>query len=156
VLDQRIPEELTVRRAGQIIAVITLVIAIGAGLLMRVVDRHEFPSFGSGLWWSIQTVTTVGYGDHVPTTTLGQLVAVFVMVSGLGFLSVVTATITAMFVESARRRRRSPSDITLDHIMERLDQIEALMDERLKADQRRADGGDAEGMHDRSGPRGAG
>jgi len=156
VLDERIPEDLTIRRAGQIIGVITLVIAIGAGLLMRIIDHQEFPNFGSGLWWSVQTVTTVGYGDHVPSTTAGQLVAVLVMVSGLGFLSVVTASITAMFVESARRRRRSPTELTLNHIMERLDQIEALMDERLKADQRRADGGDAEGVHDRSGPRGPG
>src|SRR4051794_653009 len=90
VLDDRIPDELTVRRAGQTIAVITLTIAIGAGMLMRVVDHNEFPTFGSGLWWSVQTVTTVGYGDHVPSNLGGKLVAVFVMISGLGFLSVVT------------------------------------------------------------------
>jgi voltage-gated potassium channel Kch len=153
----RIPDELTVRRAGQTIAAVTLVIALGAGALMRVVDHDEFPTIGAGLWWSVQTVTTVGYGDHVPSNITGQLVAVVVMVSGLGFLSVVTATITATFVESARRRRRSPSDITLEHIVERLDRIEAqLVDQRLEPDQRGANGGDGAGVYQRGRPRGPG
>src|SRR4051794_11778077 len=157
VLHDRLPDDLTARRAGQTIAAITLTIALGAGLAMRVVDHNEFPNFGSGLWWSVQTVTTVGYGDHVPRNVAGQLVAVVVMVSGLGFLSVITATITAEFVESARRRKRSREEITLDHIMERLDKIEALLvNKGLEADQHSADGSHREGVQDRRLPGGAG
>src|SRR4051812_49884531 len=126
VLHDRLPSDLTVRRAGQTLAVVTFAIALAAGLAMRVIDHKEFPGFGDGLWWSVQTVTTVGYGDRVPSNVAGQLVAVVVMVSGLGFLSVITATITAEFVESARRRRRSREEITLDHIMGRPAPSEAL------------------------------
>ena len=36
---------------------------------MWLIDRDDFPTIGSGLWWSIQTITTVGYGDNVPTST---------------------------------------------------------------------------------------
>ena len=53
---------------------------------MTVVDRNSFPTVGAGLWWAAQTVTTVGYGDHVPESVAGQLVAVLVMLFGIGFL----------------------------------------------------------------------
>ena len=42
---------------------------------MTVVDRENYPSIGSGLWWAIQTTTTVGYGDNVPTTFVGRSIA---------------------------------------------------------------------------------
>src|SRR4051794_16299908 len=124
---------------------------------MRAFDPTEFKTAGSGLWWSVQTITTVGYGDKVPTSTPGRLVAVLVMVTGLGFMSVVTAAITAAFVESARRRRRLPEAITLDHIAERLDQIEAaLVHQRFEADQRDADQADGQSVQERDLHGGAG
>jgi voltage-gated potassium channel len=126
---QRLPDDLTARRAGLVIATVTLAVAIGAGLLMRTVDRADFPSAGSGLWWAVQTVTTVGYGDKVPTTTGGRLVATLVMATALGFLSVMTASISALFVESTRRRRSRRDDATLEHIADRLDAIERRLDE---------------------------
>ena len=128
---------LTIKRACALIALVTIGVGVASGLVMRVLDPHDFHSAGSGLWWAVQTITTVGYGDKVPSTTEGRLVAVLVMVTGLGFMSVITAAITAAFVESARRRRRLPEEITLEHIAERLDQIEAaLVHQRLEADQR--------------------
>ena len=135
---------LSARRAALLISVITLCIGIGGGVVMWVVDREDFPTLGSGMWFAIQTITTVGYGDHVPTSAEGRATATLVMVTGIGFMSVITATITAIFVESARRKRGGSERITLDHIMQRLDQIEKLMDERLEADQRNADRGDGE------------
>jgi voltage-gated potassium channel len=132
---------LTARRAALLISVMTLCIGIAGGVVMWAIDREDFPTLGSGMWFAVQTITTVGYGDHTPSSTEGRAVATFVMITGIGFMSVVTATITAIFVESARRKRRSQQEVTLDHIAQRLDQIERLMDERLKADQRDADRG---------------
>jgi voltage-gated potassium channel len=145
-----IPHDLTARRAGQIIASVTFVVALAGGVLMWLIDHEDFPTIGSGMWWSVQTITTVGYGDKVPTSTAGKALAAVVMVTALGFLSVVTAAISAMFIESARRKRSGDTDITLAHIAERLDQIERLMDERLERDQRPADRGDGEPLEQRT------
>ena len=85
--------------------------------------------YGAGLWWAVQTVTTVGYGDKVPKSVEGRLVATVVMVTALGFMSVLTASISAVFVESARRRRAGRDDATLEHIADRLDAIERRLAE---------------------------
>ena len=126
---QRLPADLTARRAGLVISAITLVVAVGSGLLMRTADPEDFQTIGSGLWWAVQTVTTVGYGDKVPKSVEGRLVATVVMVTALGFMSVLTASISAVFVESARRRRAGRADATLEHIADRLDAIEQRLAE---------------------------
>lgn len=126
---QRLPDDLTARRAGFVIGAITLGVSVAAGILMRSIDQQDFPTIGSGLWWAVQTVTTVGYGDKVPHSTEGRFVAAVVMVTGLGFLSVVTASISALFVESTRRRRSRRDDATLEHIADRLEQIERRLEE---------------------------
>jgi voltage-gated potassium channel len=125
---------LTARRAGRAIAVVTVVVTVLSGVAMWFVDRDEFPNVWLGLWWAVQTVTTVGYGDIVPSSVGGRLIAAFVMVSGIGFLTVVTATITAVFVESARQRigERSEGAMQerLDEIAGRLERIERALGER--------------------------
>ena len=63
------------RGAAVVIATATIVITVAAGIPMTVVDRENYPSIGSGLWWAVQTTTTVGYGDNVPATVAGRLVA---------------------------------------------------------------------------------
>ena len=59
-------------------------------------------SFGDALWWSISTMSTVGYGDTYPTTTEGRLVAAGLMVVGISLLGVVTATVAAWFINQTR------------------------------------------------------
>jgi voltage-gated potassium channel len=126
-LVQRKP--LTARRAARIIALATLSITILSGVLMHFADEKTYPTIGEGLWWAIQTVTTVGYGDLVPTSTVGRFLAALVMVVGIGFLTVVTAAITSAFIESARRRLQGAEAATLsaklDQIGARLEVIEA-------------------------------
>lgn len=125
---------LTARRAGLAIAAVTVVVTVMSGVMLWLVDRDEFPNVGLGLWWAVQTVTTVGYGDEVPTSAYGRAIAALVMVIGLGFVSVVTASITAAFVEQARRRPRGDENAALaaqlEAIGERLDRIEARLGER--------------------------
>ena len=145
-----IPHDLTARRAGLLIAGVTFVVALAAGMLMRLIDGENFPTIGSGMWWSVQTITTVGYGDNVPSSTGGKALATVVMITALGFMSVVTAAISAMFIESARRKRSGNTEITLAHIVERLDQIERLMQDRLERDQRPADRGESERLEQRA------
>jgi voltage-gated potassium channel len=83
------------------------------------------------MWWAVQTVTTVGYGDAVPTSTGGRLVAVLVMVLGIGFLTVITAAITSTFVEAARRRMQAGEEEQLDATLDRIDARLAAIEAKL-------------------------
>ena len=124
---------LTARRAGQTIALFTIVVTVLSGVAMWLVDRDDFPNVWLGLWWAVQTVTTVGYGDVTPTSVGGRVIAALVMISGIGFLTVVTATITAGFIESARHRLQSrPGGVQerLDEIAARLERIERALEAR--------------------------
>lgn len=123
---------LTARRAGQYIAAATLAVTIVSALVMWLFDpKSEFSTFGVSLWWAVQTVTTVGYGDVVPTSDLGRVIGIIVMLLGIGFVTVITASITAIFVENARQRYGSQVDraemTALERIDERLDRIEAIL-----------------------------
>jgi len=136
-LDRALARAETPRGGGLVIATITTIATVGAGLLMTTIDHKNFTTLGQGLWWAVQTVTTVGYGDHVPTNAPGQLVAAAVMLLGLAFLSVITAAITSSFVARAteeRTRRLGGAASATAHdvrdINERLDRIEALLRER--------------------------
>ena len=95
-LGRAVARATTPRTAAIVIATASTAMTVGAGLLVTVVDRENFPSIGSGLWWAVQTVTTVGYGDNVPTNLAGRLVAVLVMLLGISFLTIITASITSL------------------------------------------------------------
>jgi voltage-gated potassium channel len=122
---------LTIQRAARIIASVTVSITIIAGVLIHFTDPQNFPNLGDGMWWAVQTVTTVGYGDLVPTSQAGRLIAALVMLVGIGFLTVITAAITSTFIETARRRIEGTStdavSAKLDQIGARLDMIEARL-----------------------------
>jgi voltage-gated potassium channel len=129
-LDRILARATTPRGAGVVIATVSTSITVAAGLLMTVADRDNFPSLGSGLWWAVQTVTTVGYGDDVPTTVSGQLLAALVMLLGIGFLTVITAAITSTFVSRSRRTSAdadTPTAEQLRQMNERLERIEAAL-----------------------------
>ncbi|MEU6986198.1 potassium channel family protein [Streptomyces sp. NPDC046324] len=69
-------------------------------------------TLGDAVWWSFTTMTTVGYGDHAPTTGLGRVLAVGLMLSGIALLGVVTANIAAWFIsrferDDAQERRQT-------------------------------------------------
>jgi voltage-gated potassium channel Kch len=134
-LDRMLVRAATPRGAAVLIAIVSSLMTVGAGLLMTIVDHANFPSVGSGLWWAVQTVTTVGYGDHVPANVAGRLVAALVMLVGIGFLTVITAAITSTFVSRSRREQASSSGLTpteeqLKQIAERLERIEAALTDR--------------------------
>lgn len=118
------------RGAAIVIAVVTSAITVGAGQLMTVVDSTNFPSLGDGLWWALQTVTTVGYGDHVPADAAGRIVAALVMLVGIGFITVITASITSAFVEQSRQKQRAGRDSVAT--AEQLQKTEQRIDARLE------------------------
>jgi voltage-gated potassium channel Kch len=131
-LERAVARAVTPRGAAIVIATATIAITVVTGVAMTIVDRENYPTIGSGLWWAVQTSTTVGYGDNVPTTVAGRLVAAFVMLVGIGFLTVITAAITSTFVS---RARLEPADTDAEtSVAEQLRQINARL-ERIEARQ---------------------
>ena len=127
-------DSLTARRAAAIIALFTAAITVAGGFLERFLDHQEYPTIGRGMWFALQTVTTVGYGDVTPKQPIGRFIATVVMLTGLGFLAVVTAAVTATLVESSRRRfsAESEEDATrqFTELNDRLARIEAALEQQ--------------------------
>jgi voltage-gated potassium channel len=134
-------EGMTARRAAQVIAAATAILVVAAGVVMHFVEPSMFPNIWIGMWWAVQTVTSVGYGDVVPSTVAGRLLALVVMINGIAFLTVVIATISAAFVESARRRQSEahalddPVLSELKRISARLERLEQQLDGSVPSDE---------------------
>jgi voltage-gated potassium channel len=114
------------RGAWRAVAVASLIATVTGGLLMRVTDPDAFPSIWTGLWWSIQTVTTVGYGDVLPQSAAGRTVAALVMLFGIAFITVTSAAIASAFVEAARRRTGRLQDPQAQELARLRTEVEAL------------------------------
>jgi voltage-gated potassium channel len=74
-------------------------LAFVAAIVIRIVDPDNFPSLGLAIWWALQTVTTVGYGDVVPTTTVGRVIGGIEMVLGISFITFLTAGVTSIVIQ---------------------------------------------------------
>jgi voltage-gated potassium channel len=133
----------SVRMAASVIVTATALIVVGGGVLIRVLDHSEYPSVWVGMWWALQTVTTVGYGDVTPSHAAGRLVGVLVMLEGIAFLTITTAVITSTFVTRAQRERSSADgaeDAALEERLDtRFDELERRFD-RLESMVGKADG----------------
>ena len=95
----------SVRTAAGVIVTATAVVVVGGGVLMRLLDHGEYSDIWVGMWWALQTVTTVGYGDVTPKNPSGRIIAAFVMLQGIAFLAIITAAITSTFVARATKER---------------------------------------------------
>ena len=131
-LERAVARAVTPRGAAIVIATATIAITVVTGIAMTIVDRENYPTIGSGLWWAVQTTTTVGYGDHVPTNAAGRILAVLVMLFGIGFLTVITAAITSTFVArnaqlAAELPAESPTAEQVREVDRRLERIEAAL-----------------------------
>jgi voltage-gated potassium channel len=134
-LERVMREPPSVRLAASVIVSVTTVVVVGAGVLIRVIDHDEYPNIGVGLWWALQTVTTVGYGDVAPKHLGGRLVAAAVMLEGIAFIAIITAVITSTFVARATRESesaRAAEELSdRDLIDQRFDELERKLDAAL-------------------------
>jgi voltage-gated potassium channel len=127
MMPRRIERILTSRHIFFRLITTTVALVILFGVLISIVDRDEFPSVWLGMWWAIGTVTTVGYGDVVPVQPAGRIMAAAVMVVGIGFLSLITATVASVLVSRAAGRAAGDEAevvAALERIEQRLESLE--------------------------------
>lgn len=90
---------------------VVLVMLIGSWIIVPCeasAPRATITSFPLALWWSIETATTVGYGDLYPVTAAGRVIAAIVMLVGIAVFSIVTASLATWFVGTAARSAARP------------------------------------------------
>lgn len=91
-----------------------------ASLAILDTERYEpdskITTFGDALWWSLTTVTTVGYGDLAPVTGVGRLIAAFLMLGGISLVGVVTATLASWIVQQVAEEDSANQAVTTAHI----------------------------------------
>lgn len=121
----------SVRSAAGVIVTATATVVVASGVAMRFIDHSEYKNVWIGIWWAIQTVTTVGYGDVTPSKLGGRLLASFVMLEAIAFLAVLTAVITSTFVARAERQQQLAEDAAEEMETERLERRFDGVDERL-------------------------
>jgi voltage-gated potassium channel len=86
-------------RLGRVVVVAAIVVFTGAAVAYYAEHptNPEFATFGDSLWWGIVTLTTVGYGDIVPKTTVGRLAGVMIMVSGISVVGILAGSLASFF-----------------------------------------------------------
>jgi voltage-gated potassium channel len=137
--ERRIERIVNARSVTLGLAVTFVGLALVGAIVMRLADPDNFPSVGLGIWWALQTVTTVGYGDVVPTTTAGRFVGGVEMVLGVAFIAFVTAGVTSTVVQrgeaeaqEADRAERERSTQTIIDAVTQTKQALAELGERLE------------------------
>lgn len=137
-LDARVKRVVANRRIFPFLILVTVGVGLLAGFVATLVDEKDFPTFGDGAWWAIVTLATVGYGDIVPTTTVGRVVGSTLIIFGVTFLSFLTAIVTSLFVsadqersQAEERETQAASDAETRALLRQLDERLAAIEAKL-------------------------
>ena len=117
------------------VAITTLLILVGGGCLSILEPQTVKGGFGDGIWWAIVTATTVGYGDISPSTLWGRIIAVMLMLVGIGLVSTLAASITSYFVQQTANTEFKDLTMRLDRIENMLEKLNRKQSQRAMAEQ---------------------
>ena len=120
------------RYASVAIMTVTGVMTLLGAVVIRVFDHDEFPTLGEAIWFTLQTVTTVGYGDNAPKDFIGRLVGGVIMLTSIGLITVITAIITSTFVGAATKRNQANDEQDGIDTIARLEAALQALDDRLE------------------------
>jgi len=116
-------------------ALIAFTVVAGGGVVFVAVEPGQNLTTWDGLWWAVETVTTVAYGDIYPTTALGRIVATVVMVAGIGFVALLTGALAQRFLHGAGATREPDPDTPemvrkLDAMSHQIAELQKALGER--------------------------
>ena len=138
-----VPRERLIRRRAEhavatrkvlpfLMGVITI-LALVTGAIARLIDHRDFHTLGDGIWWSVVTLGTVGYGDIVPHSAWGRVLGCVVIVCGVTFLAFLTAIVTSLFVSSDQAEALAKVSAMRDESAQDTRTALLKIDERLAA-----------------------
>lgn len=131
---------------GMYVLFVGILSVLMSAFLVLVFERGSgstIQTFGEALWWAAQTVTSVGYGDVVPVTIGGRVVATILMVLGITLFGILTAGVAAYFVHDPDKEANGAD---ADRILARFDALEArLVSLETKLDERNQERGGPDG-----------
>jgi voltage-gated potassium channel len=131
-MEQRLTNRLaslTLRKSIGVIVSVAALLATTAAVLERLIDP-AFNTFGQALWFAITTVSTVGYGDYIPESAAGRVVAAALMLTGIGLIPLITSVVVATLVAQRSREAREEELRDLTLLLERLEVLDGKV-ERL-------------------------
>lgn len=109
-----------------------VLLVYAASLAVLQVERPapgaNITSFGDAIWWSVTTITTVGYGDLYPVTVLGRIVAALLMIGGISMVGAITATIASWIVQRVSAEDSAQQAATVAHIESLQAEVSRLAD----------------------------
>ena len=139
-LQNRVANAVATRRVFPWLAGVTAFIAVSTGIIVRLIDHRDFHTVGDGIWWSIVTLSTVGYGDIVPTTPWGRVIGSIVIIFGVTFIAFLTATVTSLFISSEQQEAAAKEREIMSRGEEEILGLLKKLDERVAAIETKLDG----------------
>lgn len=118
-------------------ALLTGFVVLGGAAAFEAVEKSQADNLFDGLWWAVSTVTTVGYGDIKPVTDGGKVIAMVVMLVGIGFVALLTAAMAQRFVE---RTTEKETEILREGEMALADQLGRIEDRLTRIESSLRDG----------------
>jgi voltage-gated potassium channel len=124
---QRGVERLTLFKAVRMVATVALGLALVAAILELLIDSG-INGFGNAMWWAIVTVTTVGYGDVVPETTVGRLVGAGLMLVGVSAIPIATSLVVSVFITRMQEKLREQDSAERAEIIRHVKRLEEMLE----------------------------
>jgi voltage-gated potassium channel len=112
--------------AAALVSLLLVVFASVAILQFEHVDGANISSAQDAIWWSVVTITTVGYGDRYPITAEGRAIAAVLMTAGVGLFGTFSGFVASWFLAPANRKRQSE----LHALREEIVSIRQLLESR--------------------------
>ena len=131
LIERRVRRVADARSVTLGLAMSFLGLAFLGALLIWLLDKNDFASFGDAVWWALQTVTTVGYGDVVPKAGVGRVIGGVEMVLGVSFITFLTAGVTSTVLRRAQETTPSADHQAITSGLAEIRRTMAEVDERL-------------------------